>query len=166
MSLQDLLEDELVTRIASNRVHCNVCDKDMSSFGTYQHFERHWRECFVEEVDSRFRRMVIDYGEGFMQLEDNDEIFADDEFLYLEEKQVKRMRSWCPNCKRLLWAGEHFEGRACGTCHSVTRASDQGEMLERTLIWERVDKACHKSIIGRTPAYFTDSLHRFRRKLP
>ena len=30
------------------------------------------------------------------------------------------LRSWCPACASHLLGGEHFEGRACGTCHART----------------------------------------------
>lgn len=34
------------------------------------------------------------------------------------------VRSWCPTCKAFLNGGDHFKGRACGTCHSETVAKE------------------------------------------
>ena len=44
-------------------------------------------------------------------------------------------RSWCPYCRDYLLDGEHFEGRACGTCHTVTL--DPIAALE--VAWEVLD---------------------------
>lgn len=29
-------------------------------------------------------------------------------------------RSWCPNCRAFLQGGDHFDGRHCGTCNTLT----------------------------------------------
>ena len=44
-------------------------------------------------------------------------------------------RSWCPSCRDYLLGGEHFEGRACGTCHTLT--IDPIAALE--VAWEALD---------------------------
>lgn len=42
--------------------------------------------------------------------------------------------SWCPKCKGFLQGGEHFDGRACGTCHTITwPAPDRGELTKMRL---------------------------------
>lgn len=42
-----------------------------------------------------------------------------------ERAEKSSQRSWCPGCRGFLLGGTHFEGRACGTCHTTTISAEQ-----------------------------------------
>lgn len=82
----------------------------------------HWTGMAIELAGFEVRDVVTHlFGSGFPK--------SKNVSLAIDETDT---RSWCPRCRGFLQGGEHFEGRACGTCHSETLPAKAARAVVRT----------------------------------